>query len=245
MNVNNSTYLAAYMSVDSNPGPDYGKITVLKLPAHSSAVQGPEQIYNVITGNATITKDISLFNSVGGGSSMLHGNLLTLPVGGSFLYVEPLYNQTSNGSGGTYPILVRVIVVYGDKIGYGSTLADALSDIVQGNPTGTTIQNGALPNNNNDDTSTPPTTSPTTSAPPTGSSSAPPVASGQRALVNQLNTAYDKLLSAYSSGDFAKIGAAQAKVNSLLAQYLTAYGSAPTGGTGGASSPTPNPSPTE
>jgi uncharacterized membrane protein (UPF0182 family) len=243
MNVNNSTYLAAYMSVDNNPGPDYGKITVLKLPPHSSAVQGPEQIHNVITGNATITKDISLFNSIGGGSTVLQGNLLTLPVGGSFLYVEPLYNQTSNGSGGTYPILVRVIVVYGDKIGYGATLADALSDIIDGNPTGSTIQNGALPNNNS--TSTPSSPAPSTSSSPsTAASSAPPVATGQRALLNQLNTAYNKLMSAYSSGDFAKIGAAQAKVNSLVAQYLAAYGSAPTGGAGGGNSPAPNPSPT-
>ena len=152
-----------------------------------------------------------------------------LPVGGSFLYVEPLYNQTSNGSGGTYPILVRVIVVYGDKIGYGATLADALSDIIDGNPTGSTIQNGALPNNNS--TSTPSSPAPSTSSSPsTAASSAPPVATGQRALLNQLNTAYNKLMSAYSSGDFAKIGAAQAKVNSLVAQYLAAYGSAPTGG---------------
>jgi uncharacterized membrane protein (UPF0182 family) len=240
MNVNNSTYLAAYMSVDSNPGADYGKITVLKLPAHSSAVQGPEQIHNVITGNATITKDISLFNSVGGGSTVLQGNLLTLPVGGSFLYVEPLYNQTSNGSGGTYPILVRVIVVYGDKIGYGARLSDALSDIIEGNPTGTTITNGTLPNNNSTSPPTQPTT-PSTSTPPNGTSSAPPPATGQRALLNQLNTAYDKLMSAYSSGDFAKIGAAQAKVNSLVAQYLAAYGVAPTGGT---NSPSPNPAPT-
>jgi len=51
----------------------------------------------------------------------VHGNLLTLPVGDSFLYVEPLY-VASTGSSSSYPTLQRVLVRYGNKIGYGETL---------------------------------------------------------------------------------------------------------------------------
>jgi uncharacterized membrane protein (UPF0182 family) len=229
MNVNNSTYLAAYLSVNNDPGPDYGKITVLRLPRGSSAVQGPEQIYNVITGNATITQNLSLFNAPGGGSNVLHGNLLTLPLGGSFLYVEPLYTQTSNGSGGTYPILVRVIVVYGDKVGYGATLADALTDFQVGHHTGQTLNlgSGASP--------TPGTGTSTTTPPPTGSSSsssAPAVS--QQVLLQQLNSAFAELQAANKSGDFTAIGAAQAKVFKLLDEYLTKYGPVPSGSSGSA-----------
>ncbi|MGI8761225.1 MAG: UPF0182 family membrane protein [Jatrophihabitantaceae bacterium] len=247
MDVNNSTYLAAYLSVDGNPGPDYGKITALQLPRGSSAVQGPEQIFNVLNGNANITKDLSLFNQAGGGSSVIHGNLLTLPVGKSFLYVEPLYIQGSGGGSGTYPILQRVIVVYGDRIGYGATLADSLSDLLPGHKTGQTLpgftDTSTSPVNGGSTSSAPPSSPPVTSSAPGSSSApgthttapAPPVTPSQQALLAQLNVAFADLLAANKSGDFAKAGAAQAKVNELVQQYLAKYGSLP-----GASSPAPS-----
>jgi uncharacterized membrane protein (UPF0182 family) len=246
MDVNQSTYLAAYLSVDNDPGPandpnpDYGKITVLRLPTNSSAVQGPEQIYNVITGNATITQNLSLFNAPGGGSTVLHGNLLTLPLGGSFLYVEPLYNQTSNGSGGVYPILVRVIVVYGDKIGYGATLSDALTDFLPGHHTGQTLSLPASSGNSDNGSGnggggkTPPSSSPPTSPSSTPSSPTGPAGS-QKALLGKLDAAYSDLQSAYASGDAGTIGAAQQKLNDLVKQYLEKYGALP----GGSATPTP------
>ncbi|MEO6887024.1 MAG: UPF0182 family protein, partial [Jatrophihabitantaceae bacterium] len=83
MKVNNSTYLAAYVSVDSDPA-NYGAITVLRLPP-GSVIQGPEQVFNNFNTQPTISKDIALLG--GGGSTVVHGNLLTLPVGNSFLYV--------------------------------------------------------------------------------------------------------------------------------------------------------------
>ncbi|MCU1655989.1 MAG: conserved rane protein of unknown function, partial [Pseudonocardiales bacterium] len=126
MMVNNSPNLAAFISANSDPGPNYGKITV-RVVTNNGAIQGPQQIANVFKTNTQISKDISLLNQ--GQSSIIHGNLLTLPVGGTFLYVEPLYVQSS------YPTLQRVLVSYGDKIGYGATLADALSDLRPGHTT--------------------------------------------------------------------------------------------------------------
>ena len=43
-----------------------------------------------------------------------YGNLLTLPVGGGLLYVEPVYVQASSGSA-SYPLLQKVLVAFGDQ----------------------------------------------------------------------------------------------------------------------------------
>jgi uncharacterized membrane protein (UPF0182 family) len=224
MNVNNSTYLAADVSVDSDPGSNYGKITVLQLPRGSSAVQGPEQIFNVLSGNAVITKDLSLFNTAGGGSTVLHGNLLTLPIGNSFLYVEPLYTQ-GTGGGGTYPILSRVIVVYGDIIGYGATLSDALYNLSHP-PVGVTLSgvNGNTPTPSTTPTPTPTGTSTGTSSPTATATSS----TSLDAVLNQLDAAYIKLQSDYKTGNLATIGQDQQTIATLLQQYAALRASSST-----------------
>jgi uncharacterized membrane protein (UPF0182 family) len=235
MIVNSKQNLAAFISVNSDPGPDYGKITVLKVPT-GTVIQGPEQIANVLTTNSVITKDLSLFNTPGGGSSVVHGNLLTLPVGDSFLYVEPLYVQAAQGRG-SYPTLQRVLVVYGDKIGYGSSLADALANLSQG-PVGVSISNpgSVSPSPTPSGSPAPTSPAPTTSAPTT-----PPPLQGQAAMLAELNSAFAELQAAYKTGDFAQVGAAEAKVQQLVQQYLSAYGSA-SPSPGSSASPSSSPS---
>ena len=154
MTVNNSPNLAAYISVDSDAGPNYGKMTVLRVP-NKSAIQGPQQIANVFKTQSQISEDITLLDT--GQSRIIHGNLLTLPLGNSFLYVEPLYVQS------TYPTLQRILVTFGDKIGYGATLDAALSDLKPGHTPGQTLkQLGSTTGNDpNAGGTTAPTTSPT------------------------------------------------------------------------------------
>jgi hypothetical protein len=229
MKVNSRPNLAAYISVDSDPGPDYGKITVLKLPT-SSVIDGPEQIFNSFTTTPAISKDVTLLGS--GGSTVIHGNLLTLPIGNSFLYVEPLYVQGATTSG--YPVLRRILVAYGDKIGYAADVPDALANLSQ-TVVGITVNGGT-------DTGPTPSTTPT----PTGSGSSPPSSgvtsptpstSGSatvNGVLQQLNTAFAALSAAYKSGDPAAIGAEQAKVYQLTQQYLGLIGTSAT--------PTPTPS---
>jgi uncharacterized membrane protein (UPF0182 family) len=208
MSVNNLSYLAAYVSADSDPGPDYGKITVLRLPKGQSVVQGPEQIYNTITANGTIRRD-TLNNS--SSSNVLHGNLLTLPLGNTFLYVEPLYLQSNSGSGGTYPSLQRVILYYGDRIGYGPTLADAFSDFAPGATTGHTVP-GLGTGASGSQSGSP---SPSPSSP----SSAPPPPSTGSVTLKQIDQAVVTLHNAYGSGDAAKIGAAEQQLYELVQRY--------------------------
>ena len=236
MKVNNSTNLAAYITVDSDPGENYGKMTVLNVP-DSTVIQGPEQIANTFRSNATISQNISLLDS--GGSQVIHGNLLTLPIGDSFLYVEPLYVQASGSTG--YPILQRVMVAYGDKIGYAADLAGALENLSRG-PVGVSLLNGGVgagsssPPSTSSPSPTPPASG--SSAPPTAEPTTPPVTGSQAQIVTQLNASLARLQTAYRSGDFAAIGQAQAEVQRLTEAYLKSQS-----GANGSPSPKPSSSP--
>jgi uncharacterized protein len=218
MNVNAQSYLAAYISVDSDPN-GYGQFTVLQLPRGSQAVRAPEQVYSQITADPTISRD-SLYNTGSGSSSVIHGNLLTLPLDNSFMYVEPLYRQSSTASGGALPVLARVIVVYGGKTGYGATLQNALSDFLPGHSTGQTVPGLS----SGGTTTTPPTTTPTTSP---SSSSAPSTGASSSGANNttppdaQLAQAYQALDAAIRANDHAAEAAALARINELVSQHLT------------------------
>jgi uncharacterized protein len=223
MKVNNRQNLASYISVDSSPGPNYGKMTVLRVPS-GSVVDGPEQVYNNFNTNTRISTDITLLS--GSGSTVIHGNLLTLPIGQSFLYVEPLYVQGSSATG--FPILRRVLVQYGGKIGYGETLSQALRNLNQP-VTGQEIGisgTGSLNGSSTTPTPTPTTPAPTASAPSTPATGPPPsVSPGLDTLLTQIDGAFTALQNAYKSGDLARIGQAQANLQKLLDQYQKLRGS--------------------
>ncbi|MFY9189954.1 MAG: membrane protein, partial [Lawsonella sp.] len=64
-----------------------------------------------------------------GANEIIYGNLLTLPIGdGGVLYVEPLYAQRK-GQESAYPKLIRVMVMYNDRLGYGRSLSAALEQV--------------------------------------------------------------------------------------------------------------------
>jgi uncharacterized membrane protein (UPF0182 family) len=219
MVVNNANNLAAYMSVDSDNGPNYGKITVLEVPTKSN-IQGPAQVANVFKSNSTISKDISLLGS--GQSEVLHGNLLTLPLGNSFLYVEPLYVQATSGTS-SYPTLQRVLVTYGDKIGYGATLEAALADITSARAPGSSLQVGETTTNapSNPSTSPTPTGTPTTPASGTATTPAPSTPTSVDSVLAQLDKAKSDLDAAYNTKDPVKIAQAQAREQQLINQLLS------------------------
>jgi uncharacterized membrane protein (UPF0182 family) len=120
--------MAAFMAVDSNPlSPDYGRIRILDLP-QDAAIPGPEQVQNAFETDPTPSIQLSQLRR--GGSKVILGNLITLPAGGGFLYIEPVYVEASAaGSTGSYPTVQRVFASYGGNVGYGQTLADALSQL--------------------------------------------------------------------------------------------------------------------
>jgi uncharacterized membrane protein (UPF0182 family) len=122
--------MAAYMAVDSNPdSPGYGTIRVLDLP-QNAAMAGPQQIQNTFESDPAVSAELTAARR--GGSRLILGNLIALPVGAGFLYVEPLYVAAPAGGGtGSLPMLREVLVSYGGTIGYGSTVQKALDGAQQ------------------------------------------------------------------------------------------------------------------
>ena len=126
----NRANLAAFMAVDSNPkSPDYGTIRILQLP-QNTAILGPEQVHGQFENDTTAAKELSLFRTEG--SQVRLGNLVTVPLGGALLSVEPVYVQASAATGGAYPALRRVFAYYNGSEGYAPTLAEALAQAIGG-----------------------------------------------------------------------------------------------------------------
>ncbi len=127
----NKRNLAAFLSVDSQPGPGYGHFTLLELPS-TSIVDAPAQIQNDIESTPAIAKALSLERT--GSSKVVLGNLLAMPLDGQILYVEPIYTQSKGGS--PFPILRHVAAVYGNgPVGFASTLTGALAQAFAGGAT--------------------------------------------------------------------------------------------------------------
>jgi uncharacterized membrane protein (UPF0182 family) len=122
--------LSGFVAVDANPGPTYGRIRVLELP-RNTGVFGPGQVQNTFESDQRVKEVLNSLRL--GGTRTVLGNLLTLPFGGGFLYVEPVYAQAAGSSEQEpYPILRQVLVQYGNSVGTGATLQDALNQIFRG-----------------------------------------------------------------------------------------------------------------
>ncbi|QIY77233.1 UPF0182 family protein [Streptomyces sp. RLB1-33] len=215
--------LSAFMSVDSEAGTsDYGKIRILKLPT-SEPVDGPKQVQSQFNSQQDIAESIRLLK--GGDSEVEYGNLLTVPLDGGLLYVEPVYVR---GGDLKYPLLRKVLVTYGGNTAFEDTLDQALNKIF-----GT------------ESTTSPPTDTGTT-PPPTSSN--PTV---QQALTDA-QKAFDQGQDALKKGDWTAYGQAQKDLQDALKRAEDAQTKADksaTGGSGGSksndkgSSPSGSPSP--
>jgi len=125
--------LTALAVVNSDAGDEYGKITVLQLP-RSTNIAGPSQVSSNFEAKPEVATSLSLLRQ--GGSDVVLGNLLTLPVGNGLLYVQPVYVKAT-GNTAAYPLLQKVLVSFGDQIGFSETLQGALDQVFGGN-SGTT-----------------------------------------------------------------------------------------------------------
>jgi hypothetical protein len=106
-------------------GDQYGNLLLYQFPKQE-LIYGPEQIEALINQDPVISQQISLWNRQG--SRAVQGNLLVIPIERSLLYVEPIYLEAEQNS---LPTLVRVIVVYENRIIMAQTLEQALQGIFQ------------------------------------------------------------------------------------------------------------------
>ena len=126
--------LTGFLAVDSETGDTpgevregYGQLRLLELPSDVT-VPGPGQVQNTFNSDPTISRELNLLQQ--GGSQVLHGNLLTVPVGGGLLYVQPVYVQASAGT--QYPLLRFVLTAFGEEIGFAPTLTESLDQVFGG-----------------------------------------------------------------------------------------------------------------
>lgn len=115
-------------SLDGKVNPEFGKLRLLELP-RDLTVPGPGQVQNNFDSNPSVSTQLNLLRN--GGSSILFGNQLTLPMGGGLLYVEPVYIQSRGGT--SYPLLRYVLTSFGESIGFAPTLNESLDQLFGGN----------------------------------------------------------------------------------------------------------------
>ncbi|MGW3646586.1 UPF0182 family membrane protein [Streptomyces sp. NPDC000878] len=218
--------LSAFMAVNAEAGTsDYGRIRILKLPT-SRTVDGPKQVQSQFNSEQDIAESIRLLR--GGDSEIEYGNLLTVPLDGGLLYVEPVYVR---GSGLKYPLLRKVLVTYGGQTAFEDTLDAALNKVFGAE--GTTTE----PPDEGGGTTTPPT------------SEDPTV---QEAL-DDAQKAFDDGQAALKKGDWEAYGKAQAALEDALQRAEAAQTAADKAGSGsgsgagsgssGSASPSPSGSP--
>jgi len=136
--------------------PDFGNLMVYKLPK-KKLVYGPMQIEARVDQQTEISRELSLWDQRG--SRVIRGNLLAIPVGDTFIYVEPVYleakqeeakpapaqqqprglfskpqdgglRQAKPKASASLPELKRVIVAFGNKIVMHERLDTALRSIL-------------------------------------------------------------------------------------------------------------------
>ncbi|MGW7515753.1 UPF0182 family membrane protein [Streptomyces sp. NPDC054796] len=123
-NPNNRETLGAFMAIDADARSDqYGKIRLLKLPSNTT-VSGPSQVQSKFNSDPSIAESLNLLKR--GDSEVEYGNLLTVPLEGGLLYVEPVYVR---GAGTNYPRMRKVLVTYGEQIAFENTLGQALDKV--------------------------------------------------------------------------------------------------------------------
>jgi uncharacterized membrane protein (UPF0182 family) len=189
--------LAAFVSVSNDPA-SFGHLTVLELPTNT-AVPGPVQRGATFQTSPVASQELALLDQHG--SEIVLGNLLTLPVGGTLVYVQPVYVQsTASGEGSKIPQLKRVFVGVGDKVGFAETYEAALDQAF-----GAGI------------------------APPSDGEPPPPtdVDARIRALAAEAQDAMQKAAAAFGRQDYAEYAKQQERLRVALAELARLTGATP------------------
>jgi len=177
---------------------DYGKLTLLNLP-RETIVPGPGQVQNNFNADSNVSSLLNLLRQ--GSTRVLNGNLLTLPVGGGLLYVQPVYIESTGET--SYPLLQKILVAFGDQIAFEDTLEDALDALFGGN-------SGA-------GGSTEPSTPGSTSS---GSATVDPTSPALSTALAKAKQAIEDKQAALAAGDWTAFGEADARLAKAVAEAL-------------------------
>jgi hypothetical protein len=234
--------LRGFLAADGDAGAEdgevkssYGQLRLLEI-TNSETVPGPGQVQNDFNSDSQIASELNVLQL--GESTVLRGNLLTLPVGGGLLYVQPVYVRSVGET--SFPLLRRVLVAFGGEVGFGDTLDIALDDVFQGDSGAQTPDAGTpvddeppatgTPTEGTGTTSTPtesPTESPTGSPTESPTGSPAPTATGDPAqrldqALQDARLAIEEGEAALAEGDFAAYGEAQARLQDAIERAIVA-----------------------
>ena len=193
--------LASWM-VARNDGAHYGELVVYRFPKQS-LVFGPTQIVNRINQDTEIARQIALWDQ--GGSTVIRGNLLVIPIEESLIYVMPLYLRAQ---GGRIPELKRVVVAYQNRVVMEETLDAGLAQLFGGA--------GAA-------TREPPRAAGAAGA--AGAANAARATNAQAAdLARRANESFRRAVEAQRAGDWARYGEELRRLEDVLRQLQAAVG---------------------
>lgn len=119
--------MVSFMVAKSGPLEEYGRIVEYGLPSDSQ-IDGPGQVGNFINQSPEISAEFTLLGQ--GGSRVIQGNMLVIPIEESLLYIQPIYISASDGASGTgIPEFKRVVVSFNGQIEMRDSLSEALSAV--------------------------------------------------------------------------------------------------------------------
>ena len=193
--------MIAWMAVRNDPE-NYGELVVYELPKQE-LVFGPLQVEGRIDQEPDISQQFSLWDQ--GGSNVIRGNLLVIPLNNSFLYVEPIYLQADTSA---LPELKRVIVATDTRIAMDTSLEGALAALLLETPGEIVVEEGA---EGETAVSTETDTTPVQIA---------PVDANVEELISSANAHFEAAQAAQRSGDWttygAELEALEADLNRLM-----------------------------
>lgn len=187
--------LASWM-VARNDAEHYGELLVYRFPKQS-LVFGPAQIVNRINQDTEFARQISLWDQ--GGSQVIRGNLLVIPIEESLVYVQPIYLRAE---GGRIPELKRVVVAYQNRVVMEATLEEGLARLFGG-----VLEPGGRA---------------AVAATPTAAARVGDVRGA--ALARQASELYQRALEAQRAGDWARYGELLSRLGEVLRQLEAALG---------------------
>ena len=200
---NNRQQLTAFMVARMDPG-HYGELAVYTMP-EDNFPEGPSLVRAAMRAEPVVSEEETDLGVRTGGSRVIYGNLLMMPLDGSLLYVQPVYTESESAA--RVPRLELVILQLDRRIVIDVTLRGALQQLFgadiptleRGNPDAPTDPTG-------DDEPEPP-----------GGSDDGEVPTGDAAqLLQEAETLFNEAEQALEEGDLAayeeRIDEAQAKV---------------------------------
>ncbi|WP_435192049.1 UPF0182 family membrane protein [Streptomyces sp. bgisy126] len=212
--------LGGFMAVDADAtSKEYGRMRLLRV---TQDVPGPAQVQSKLNGLPSVAQFVR--DLKGADSDIQYGNLLTVPLDGGFLYVEPVYAQGRNA---LYPLLKKVAVSYVDA---DQPAGDTTKDTTVFEDNLTEALNAVF----GVDAPTQPT--PEQPTPEQPGTTPPPPASNDDALkqaIADAQKAYDAGQAALQKGDWTAYGKAQEELQAALQKAADAGAKLKAPGAGG------------